>query len=150
MHAISVEQLIRSPGKLIEDAENGRLAVVTKAGRPLFLAVPYDERLAGEDVHVAVAVRLYESDAVSLGRAARIAGFSTSEFIDQLGALQIPVIRYSAEELERELAAFGRDRRRGRGTADCVRTAAQDRSTRPCVRKGGGPSRGVRGNAVPS
>ena len=107
MDAISVEQLIRSPGKLIEDAENGRLAVVTKAGRPLFLAVPYDERLAKEDGHVAVAVRLYESDAVSLGRGARIAGLSISEFIDRLGALQIPVIRYSVEELERELAAFG-------------------------------------------
>ena len=47
LDAISVEQLIRSPGKLIEGAENGQLAVVTKAGRPLFLAVPYDERLAG-------------------------------------------------------------------------------------------------------
>ena len=75
--------------------------------RKIYLAVPYDARLAGEDVHVAVAVRLYESDAVSLGRAARIAGLSISEFIDRLGALQIPVIRYSAEKLERELAAFG-------------------------------------------
>ncbi len=107
MDAISVEQLIKSPGKLIEDVESGQVAVVTKAGRPLFLAVPYDERLAGEDVHVAVAVRLYESEAVSLGRAARIAGLSIGEFIDRLGALKIPVIRYSAEELERELAAFG-------------------------------------------
>jgi prevent-host-death family protein len=107
MDAISVEQLIRSPAKLIEDAESGQVAIVTKGGRPLFVAVPYDERLAGEDVHVAVAVRLYESDAVSLGRAARIAGLSISEFIDRLGALKIPAIRYSAEELERELAAFG-------------------------------------------
>lgn len=107
MDAISVEQLIRRPGKLIEDAENGQLAVVTKAGRPLFLAVPYDARLAGEDVHVVLAVRLYESGAVSLGRGASIAGISMSEFIDRLGALQIPVIRYSVEELERELAAFG-------------------------------------------
>ena len=69
--------------------------------------MPFDARLAGEDVHVVVAVRLYESDAVSLGRGARIAGLSISEFIDRLGALQIPVIRYSVEELERELAAFG-------------------------------------------
>jgi CRISPR-associated exonuclease Cas4 len=70
-------------------------------------AVPYDARLAGEGVHVAVAVRLYQSDAVSLGRGARIAGLSTSEFTGRLGALQIPVIRYSADALERELAAFG-------------------------------------------
>ncbi len=107
MDAISVEQLIRSPGKLIEDAERGQVAIVTKAGRPLFLAVPFDERLAGEDVHVAVAVRLYECEAVSIGKASKIAGLSIGEFIDRLGALKIPVIRYSAEELERELAAFG-------------------------------------------
>jgi predicted HTH domain antitoxin len=107
MDAISVEQLIRTPGKLIEDAESGQLAIVTKSGRPLFLAVPFDERLAAEDVHVALAVRLYESDAVSLGKASRIAGMSVSEFIDRLGALKIPAVRYSAEELERELAAFG-------------------------------------------
>ena len=107
MDAISVEQLIRSPGKLIEDAERGQVAIVTKAGRPLFLAVPFDERLAGEGVHVAVAVRLYEGEAVSIGRASKIAGLSIGEFIDRLGALKIPVIRYSAEELERELAAFG-------------------------------------------
>ena len=69
--------------------------------------MPYDARLAGEDVHVAVAVRLYESDAVSLGKGARIAGLSISKFIGWLGALRIPVIRNSAAELERELAAFG-------------------------------------------
>lgn len=107
MDAISVEQLIKSPGKLIEGAESGQLAIVTKGGRPLFLAVPYDERLAGEDVHVAVAVRLYENEIVSLGRAARIAGLSVGELIDRLAALKISVARYSAEELERELAQFG-------------------------------------------
>jgi predicted HTH domain antitoxin len=107
MGSISVEQLIKSPAKLIEGAESGQLAIVTKDGRPLFLVVPYDERLASEDVHVAVAIHLYETEAVSLGRAARIAGYSVRDFIDRLGALKIPIIRYSSEELERELAAFG-------------------------------------------
>jgi predicted HTH domain antitoxin len=107
MGAISVEQLIKSPAKLIEEAESGQVAIVTKGGRPLFLAVPYDERLANEDVHVAVAVRLYENEVISIGRAAKIAGLSIGEFIDRLAALNIPVVRYSAEELERELAAFG-------------------------------------------
>lgn len=107
MGAISIEQLIKSPAGLIAEAESGQVAIVTKDGRPLFLAVPFDERLAKEDVHVAVAVRLYENEVISLGRAARIAGLSLSEFIDRLGALNIPVIRYSAEDLEREIAEFG-------------------------------------------
>lgn len=107
MGSISVEQLIRSPAKLIQEAESGQLAIVTKDGRPLFLAVPYDERLANENVHVVVAVRLYETEIVSLGRAARIAGLSIGEFIGRLAALKIPIARYSPEELEREIAAFG-------------------------------------------
>jgi prevent-host-death family protein len=107
MGAITVEQLIRSPAKLVEEAEHGEVAIVTKDGRPLFLMVPYDERLAREDVHVAVAVRLYQNDIVSLGRAASIAAMSTSEFINRLAALNIPVVNYSPEELDREIASFG-------------------------------------------
>lgn len=107
MGTISIEQLLKSPAKLIEEAESGQVAIVTKGGRPVLLAIPYDERLAKEGVYVAVAVRLYQNEVVSLGRAARIAGLSLSEFIDRLGALDIPVIRYLPEELARELAEFG-------------------------------------------
>ena len=107
MGAISIEQLLKRPAMLIEEAEGGQVAIVTKDGRPLFLMVPYDERLANEDVHVAVAVRLYENEVISLGRAAKIAGLSVGELIVRLAALNIPVARYSPEELERELAEFG-------------------------------------------
>lgn len=107
MGAISIEQLIKSPAGLIAEAENGQVAIVTKDGRPLFLAVPYDERLAKEGVHIAVAIRLYEDEVISLGKAARIAGLSLSELIDRLGALNIPVIRYPADDLEPEIVEFG-------------------------------------------
>ncbi|MGH7339502.1 MAG: UPF0175 family protein [Candidatus Rokuibacteriota bacterium] len=107
MGSISVEELARSPARLIEEAESGEVAIVTKDGRPLFLAVPYDERLAKEGVHVVVAVHLYEKEVVSLGRAAKIAGLTLGEFIDRLGALKIPVARYSSDELSREIAEIG-------------------------------------------
>jgi prevent-host-death family protein len=107
MGSISVEELARSPARLIEEAESGEVAIVTKDGRPLFLAVPYDERLAKEEVHVVVAVHLYEKGVVSVGRAGKIAGLSLSEFIDRLGALRIPVARYPSDELSREIAEFG-------------------------------------------
>ncbi len=107
MCVISIEDLVKSPAVLIAAAESGRIAIVTKDGRPLFLALPCDERLAKEEVHVAVAVRLYENEVTSLGKAARIAALSLSEFIDRLGALNVPVIRYPAEDLQREIAEFG-------------------------------------------
>lgn len=107
MGAISIEELIKSPAGLIAEAESGHVAIVTKDGRPLFLAVPYDERLEKEEVHVAVAVRLYENEVISLGKAASIAGLSLSEFIDRLGAMNIAVMRYPAEDLTREIEEFG-------------------------------------------
>ena len=85
MGSISVEQFIKSPAKLIEGVERGRLEIVTKDGRPLFLAIPYDERLANENVHIVVAIHLYKIETVSLGKAARIAGYSVRDFIDRLG-----------------------------------------------------------------
>ena len=107
MGAISVEQLVDSPARLIAEAQSGHLSIVTKDGRPLFLAVPYDERFANEELHVAIAIRMYEQEVISIGKAASIAGLSLGEFIDRLAALQIPVIRYPAEDLERELSEFG-------------------------------------------
>jgi predicted HTH domain antitoxin len=107
MRTISVEELTRHRARLIEEIESGEVAVVTKDGRPLFLAVPYDERLAKEDVHVVVAVHHYDKELVSVGRAARIARLPLSEFIDRLATLKIPVVRYSSDELSREIAEFG-------------------------------------------
>ena len=107
MRAISAEELTRRPGALIEAAESGQVAVVTTGGRPLFLAVPYDERLAEAEVHIVLAVHLYDKGVVSLGRAAKIADLPLGEFIDRLAALRIPVARYHPDELSREIANFG-------------------------------------------
>ena len=55
---------------------------------------------------MALAVKLFDDEVVSVGKAAKLAGMSQSEFIDHLGALKIPVVRYGKEELGKELSAF--------------------------------------------
>lgn len=102
----TIRDLRERTGDLIRDAEQGRLSVITKHGRPVFVAVPFDEVLVKEGVMVALAVKLFDDDVVSLGKAAKLAGMPLGEFIDHLGALKIPVVRYGKEELQRELAAF--------------------------------------------
>jgi predicted HTH domain antitoxin len=54
-----------------------------------------------------LAVSLFDRGQIGIGVAARIAGLTISELIDELGRRRIPVVRTSAEDLERELAAFG-------------------------------------------
>jgi predicted HTH domain antitoxin len=56
---------------------------------------------------VALAIRLYQEDVLSLGQASRIAGLPEEEFIERLGTAGVPVARYPVEELAGEMAALG-------------------------------------------
>lgn len=107
METFTVRDLRDRTGDLIRAAEAGKLSVVTKHGAPVFIAVPFDEHLVREGVTTALAVHLFDEELISLGKAAQLAGMSRNEFTRHLGELGIPVIRTSAEHLERELAAFG-------------------------------------------
>ena len=106
METFTVRDLRERTGELIRGAENGKLAVVTKHGTPVFVAVPFDETLLREGVSVALAIRLFDEERISLSRAARIAGLSVGEMIDRLAKHGISVVRTSEDELERELADF--------------------------------------------
>lgn len=107
MDTFTIRDLRERTGELIRDAEAGKLSIVTKHGQPVFVAVPFDEVLVREGVAVALAVKLFDEEHISLGKAAKLAGMSQSEFMEHLARLQIPVARYSPEELDRELETFG-------------------------------------------
>ncbi len=107
MDAFTIRDLRERTGDLVRDAEAGQLAVVTKRGRPLFVAVPFDETLIREGVDVAMAAKLYTEGLLSLTRAARLAQLSPEAFIEKLGAMGINVVDYPPEELDQELAQLG-------------------------------------------
>lgn len=107
MQTFTIRDLRDRTGELVRDAEAGKLSIVTKHGQPVFVAVPFDETLLKSGVNVALAVKLFDEESISLGKAARLAAMSHSEFIDLLGRMRIPVARYGQGELEKELADFG-------------------------------------------
>lgn len=63
--------------------------------------VALDER----DAVVDIAIGLYKREAVSLGRAAEVAGISSVELLAELGRRHIP-INYGVEELREDVATF--------------------------------------------
>ena len=71
------------------------------ANRQMNIELPVN--LSTEEVKVLLAIKLYETERVSLGQAAKLAGFSKRAFMEVLGKHQIPVFRYSPEDLRREL-----------------------------------------------
>lgn len=103
MDAFTVRDLRERTGDLIRDAEAGKLSVVTKHGRPVFVAVPFDEGLVREGLLVALAVRLFEEDVLSIGAAAKLAGIPVPDMLAELAARGVAAVRYPLDELHGEI-----------------------------------------------
>jgi prevent-host-death family protein len=106
VETFSVRDLRERTGELVREAEAGRLSLVAKHGRPLFVTVPMDEQLLREGISTALAIQLFAQKTISLGKAAKLACLPLEDFIAQLGARDIPAVDYPAEELDAELAAL--------------------------------------------
>lgn len=113
METYTVRDLRDRTGELIQGAEAGRMALVTKHGRPVILAVPFDDKLLDQGIRVSLAVRLFDEDVVSTREAAKLAGLGLADFFAACTARQVPVVRYAPGELEKELEAVDELHRRG-------------------------------------
>jgi prevent-host-death family protein len=105
LDVFTVRDLRQRSGDLLRDAEQGKLALITKHGRPAVLAVPFDERLLSYGVHRTVALHLFEAGQVTLAQAAKLAGLPLEGFIELLGQTGIAAVDYPAEDLEGEVGA---------------------------------------------
>jgi len=107
MDTFTVRDLREHTGTLIHDAEEGKLSLVTKHGRPVFLAVPFTQDLLDLGLRPAIAIKLYKEETLTLEKAAKLAGITIEAFIEKLGQLGIATVTYSADEIEKELKDFG-------------------------------------------
>jgi predicted HTH domain antitoxin len=88
---------------LLRDAEEGKLSIITKHGRPAILAIPFGERLLAQGIHRAMALDLFEAGHATLAQAAKLADLSAEAFIELLGKAGVPAVSYSPEDLTDEL-----------------------------------------------
>ena len=107
MEAFTVRDLRERTGDFVRACESGTLSLLTKHGRPLCITVPLDDTLVRYGVGSALAVQLYRSNVVTLGRAARIAQTSLEQFMEILGSLCIEVVDYDPAQLDEELRVLG-------------------------------------------
>lgn len=70
LDVFTAQDLARRPEDLFRDAEQGKLALITKDGRPVMVAVPFDERLLDLGIHRTMAVHLFESGQTTLSQSA--------------------------------------------------------------------------------
>ena len=60
--------------------------------------------ISSDEAKLLLAAKLYEIGKLSLGKAAKLAGYSKGTFIELISKMGIPVINYPAEELDREIS----------------------------------------------
>ncbi len=106
MNTFSVRDLQEHTGALIHDAEVGKLSLITKRGRPVFLTVPFTEQLLELGLRPALAVSLFREGTFTLEKAAKLSGQTIEAFTETLGELGLPAVDYSANELNEELNNF--------------------------------------------
>jgi len=99
----SVRDLRNHSSRLMKDAEQGHISLITKRGKPTVLAVPFSEQTLRLGIEKDMALELFQTGALTLVKAARIAGVPVVEFMDILSRLEITVVDYPAEELADEV-----------------------------------------------
>lgn len=67
------------------------------------LQVELPLEVSEEEARLLLAIKLYEVGKVTLGQAAKMAGYSKRAFIELLGHYGVPVIAYPPEELREEV-----------------------------------------------
>ena len=56
-----------------------------------------------DEARLLLAVKLFETGKLSIGQAAKLAGYSKRTFIELLSKMGVSVINYPVEDLEREI-----------------------------------------------
>ena len=71
---------------------------------PLSVKVPDMVNISEPELMLLLATKLYETQKLSLGQAADVAGLSKRAFVEILGKYGVSVFLLTAEELQRDMA----------------------------------------------
>ena len=109
MEAFAVRDLREHTGELVRNAENGGYSVVSKHGKPLFVALPFNDAMLQAGVSVALADKMVMSGELSVAAGAKLAGLPCARYMQHLGALGYSMIDEGASaDLPTELALLMR------------------------------------------
>ena len=107
MEAFAVRDLREHTGELVRNAENGEYSVVSKHGKPLFVAMPFNDALLKAGVSVALADKLVLNAELSVAAGAKLAGLPYARYLQHLGALGYSMLGESSD-IDSELALMQR------------------------------------------
>jgi prevent-host-death family protein len=105
MEAFAVRDLREHTGELVRNAERGDYSVVSKHGKPLFVALPFNDALLASGVSVALADKLVLQAELSVASGAKLAGMPYARYLQHLGTLGYSMLD-DAADMTAELAVL--------------------------------------------
>jgi prevent-host-death family protein len=87
MEAFAVRDLREHTGDLVRNAETGAYSIVSKHGKPLFVAMPFTDELLKSGVNVALADKLVLQGELSVAAGAKLAKLPYALYLQHLGLL---------------------------------------------------------------
>ncbi len=103
MHAVQVRELKNNPSQALRIAEQ-EMVVVMNRDHPSALLLHFDEAMLKKaGVSVALATALFRDGGLSLGRASKVAGIPTVDFMQHLSRLGIAVVQGTAEDAGKDM-----------------------------------------------
>lgn len=104
MNWVNVRQLKNNPSEALRSAVEGPVLVL-KGDLPdaVILHLEPGQSPEDADLRLAMATALFKAGALSIGRAARLAGVGVASFVTHLSRLGIPVVQAEPDEAASDL-----------------------------------------------
>lgn len=104
MKAVNVRELKNNPSESLRMAREGPVVVLNRDTPEGLLISLHDMSLGvSEDFRVLVAIALFRDRALPLGRAARVAGISLENFMEQASREGVPVLTGTVQTVESDV-----------------------------------------------
>jgi len=82
------------------------LSIITSHGKPVKVAIPFDEKMFDEGVSRSLALNLVENQLITPSRGAKMADMSLESFLKLMAKFGIPATNQSQQELSDEINQF--------------------------------------------
>lgn len=95
---IGIKELQKNPAVLTKSLEKDEIALISKRGKPLGIAVNFDDMVIEKGLKTALLVKAYKAGDLSLGELSKYLELSYEKTMKLLSAMGIDVVDYDFED----------------------------------------------------
>ncbi len=106
MESITLRDIKNNPATMTSYLSKGKAVFLTKHGKPIGITLPLDDSIVNQSIKELLYFDLYKKGEISFGKLAEFLGVRKDKLRRMFASMNMPVIDYSASDVEDELKAF--------------------------------------------